>query len=183
VVHGTLQAVLVVLLVVAAVGVVCQRIRIHASIALVLTGAALGVSGLMPALALDPEVVLQVLLPILLFEAAISTDVRRLRENLAPVALLAGPGVLVAVAVGGGVLHLGLGLNWPLALLLAAVLAPTDTLAVLGVVREVRAPSRLAAIVENESLFNDGTALVAFSTLLVVVQEGRFDPARGAWAA
>src|SRR6185436_14530927 len=103
-------------------------------------------------------------------EAAISTDVRRLRENLAPVALLAVPGMLVSVLVAGATLRVATGLPWGLALLLASILAATDTIAVIATFRKVRAPGRLTTIVENESLFNDGTALVAFTAIAAWVQ-------------
>lgn len=175
-----LQVVVFVVLVAAAVGFLSKRVRVHYNVALVLVGALLGALRVGPALALEPRVVLEVFLPILLFEAAISTDLRRLRENLLPVVLLAGPGILVAVFAGGAIAHAGLGLAWPVALTLGAILATTDTIAVIAGFRRVRAPGRLTAIVENESLLNDGTALVAFTTLLAVVARGRFDPARGA---
>ncbi|MBI3932090.1 MAG: cation:proton antiporter [Acidobacteria bacterium] len=173
--HGNLTVVLEILIVAATVGVLAKRLRVHYNIALVLAGVAVGASRLVPRVGLDPEIVLQVFLPILLFEAAIATDLRRLRENLGPVVLLSVPGMLASVGVGGAILRLGLALPWALALLLGSILATTDTIAVIGTFRKVRAPGRLATIVENDSLFNDGTALVAFATILAVVQEGRFD--------
>lgn len=178
-IHGTLQTVLVILLVAAAVGIAAKRARVHYNVALVIAGAVLGASQLVPRIGLDTEVVLQVFLPILLFEAAISTDLRRLRENLLPVTLLAVPGMLATVFVAGAILRAALDLSWPMSLLLGSILATTDTIAVIAGFRKVRAPGRLATIVENESLFNDGTALVAFSTVLEVVRQGYFDAAAG----
>jgi CPA1 family monovalent cation:H+ antiporter len=177
--HGNLTVAVELLLVAAGVGLLAKRLRIHYNIALVLAGAALGASQLAPEVALDPDLVLRVLLPILLFEAALATDLGRLRENLVPVVPLAVPGLLVTVAVAGGLLRAGLGLGFSLALLLGCLLAITDTIAVIASFRKVRVPARLATIVENESLFNDGTALVAFSTLLAVLARGRFDPVNG----
>lgn len=177
--HGMLAIVVELLLIAAAVGLIARRIRVHYSIALVIAGVLVGASRLLPATHLDPEVVLQIFLPILLFEAAIATDAERLRQNLAPVVLLSVPGMLVSVGVAGAVLRYGLRLDWPIALLLGSILATTDTIAVIAGFRKVRAPARLSTIVENESLFNDGTALVAFSTILAVALTGRFDPARG----
>ncbi len=176
--HGVLAIVLELLLIAAAVGLVAKRIRIHYSIALVLAGACVGASRLIPPIGLDPEIVLQVFLPILLFEAAIATDARRLRENLTPIVVLAVPGLLVSLFVVGAVLHFGLALHWPVALLLGSILSTTDTIAVMAGIRKVRTPARLTTIVENESLFNDGTALVAFTAILAVVVEGRFDATR-----
>jgi monovalent cation:H+ antiporter, CPA1 family len=164
------------LLVAAATGLAARRLKVHHNLALVLAGVVLGASHLIEAVELDPEVVINVFLPVLLFEAAISTDLRRLRQNLTPIALLAVPGMMVTVAVAGAVLRGGLGLAWPLAFLLGSILAATDTIAVIATFRSVRAPARLTTIVENESLFNDGTALVAFTTILGVVLRGSFDP-------
>ena len=171
-----LTIVLELLLVAAAVGLAARRLRIHYNIALVVAGVALGASHLLPPVRLDPSVVINVFLPVLLFEAAISTDLRRLRQNLAPVTVLAVPGMILTVIVAGAVLRHGIGLPWPVALLLGSILAATDTISVIATFRKVHVPSRLTTIVENESLFNDGTALVAFTTLLGVVLEGRFSP-------
>src|SRR5687768_15160448 len=177
--HGNLTVVVELLLVAAAVGLAAERLRVHYNIALVLAGVALGASQLVPHVGLDPDIVLRVLLPILLFEAALATDLARLRENLVPVGLLAVPGMLLTVFVAGTVLRWGLGLDWGLALLLGCILAATDTIAVIAGFRKVRVPPRLSTIVENESLFNDGTALVAFTTVLAVIARGRFDPLHG----
>jgi CPA1 family monovalent cation:H+ antiporter len=174
-VQGPLTLVLQLLLIASAVGLLANRLRIHYNIALVLAGVVVGAIPWLPSVGLDPEIVIHVFLPILLFEAAISTDLRRLRASLGPVLLLALPGMLLSVWVAGLVTHAGLGLAWPLALLLGSILAATDTIAVIATIRKVRAPSRLTTILESDSLFNDGTALVAFSTVLAVVVRGRFD--------
>lgn len=173
--QGSLTLVLELLLIASAVGLLANRLRIHYNIALVLAGVLVGAAPWLAKATLDPEIVIHVFLPILLFEAAISTDLRRLRESLQPVLLLALPGMILSVAVAGLVAHEGLGLAWPVALLLGSILAATDTIAVIATIRKVHAPSRLATILESDSLFNDGTALVAFSTVLAVVMRGRFD--------
>ena len=173
-----LTALAALLLVAAAVGFAARRLGVHYNIALVVAGAALGAAQV-PRIALDPEIVIQIFLPILLFEAAISTDLRRLREDMLPVVLLSVPGMLITVFVAGTILRYGLGLPWLFALLLGSILAATDTLAVSATFRKVKAPARLRTIVENESLFNDGTALVAFAAILAAIHQGRFDPASG----
>jgi Na+:H+ antiporter len=177
--HGNLTVVVELLLVAAAVGLAAKRLRVHYNVALVLAGVALGASQLVPRVGLDADIVLRVLLPILLFEATLATDLARLRQNLVPVILLAVPGMLATVFVAGAVLRWGLGLDWHLALLLGCILATTDTIAVIAGFRKVHVPPRLSTIVENESLFNDGTALVAFTTVLAVIARGRFDPIHG----
>ena len=179
-VHENLLVILGLLLVAAAVGFAARRLGVHYNIALVVVGAALTGLHVFPHVGLDPDVVIQVFLPVLLFEASISTDLRRLRNEVWPVVLLAVPGVFLTVFVAGGILRFGLGLPLPVALLIGAILAATDTIAVIATFRKVRAPARLRTIVENESLFNDGTALVAFATILAALQRGSFDPVSGA---
>ena len=97
--QGPLTVVLQLLLVAGAVGLLAKRLQVHYNIALVLAGVVVGSLHWLPPAHLDPEIVIHVFLPILLFEAAISTDLRRLRENLTPVLLLAVPGILLSVAV------------------------------------------------------------------------------------
>jgi CPA1 family monovalent cation:H+ antiporter len=177
-VHHTLTALAALLLVAAAVGFAARRLGVHYNIALVVAGAAMGAAQV-PRIALDPEIVIQVFLPILLFEAAISTDLRRLRADTLPVVLLAVPGMLITVFVAGAILRFGLGLPTLFALLLGSILAATDTIAVVATFRKVKAPARLRTIVENESLFNDGTALVAFAAILAAIHEGRFEASSG----
>ena len=177
--QGNLTVVLLLLLIAAAVGFLAKRLRIHYNIALVLAGVALAATQAVPKVSLRPEVVLQVFLPILLFEGTLAIDLRRLRDNLLPITVLAVPGVLTTVAVTGVILRFGVGLAWPVAFLLGSALAATDTIAVIASFRKVRVPPRLAAIVENESLLNDGAAIVAFGTILATIEEGRFDPAQG----
>jgi CPA1 family monovalent cation:H+ antiporter len=169
-----LTVVLQLLVVAAAAGLASRRLNVHYNIVLVLAGVGLGATGLLPAVRLDPTVILHVFLPILIFEAAIATDLGRLRRDLPPVLVLAVPGILIIVAVSGTVFHYGLGLGWTVALLLGAVLSATDTISTLSTFRKVRVPARLTTIVENESIFNDGTALVAYATILGILTEGKF---------
>jgi CPA1 family monovalent cation:H+ antiporter len=178
--QATLTLVLELLLVAAAVGFVAKRLRVHYNIALVLAGAAVGAARLVEPMKLDAAIVLQVFVPILLFEAAISSDLRRLRDNLVPVLTLAVAVILLAMFVGAGILNRGLGLVWPVALLLATVLASTDTIAVIATVRSVRAPQRLSTILQNASAFDDATTLVAFAAVLAYAQRGTFDLATSA---
>ena len=177
--HGTLTVVLLLLLIAGGVGFLAKRVRIHYNVALVLAGVVLAASQAVPQVALRSEVVLQIFLPILLFEATLATDLRRLRDNLVPVAVLAVPGMLTTVAVSGLILHGALGLDWAVACLLGAALAATDTIAVIASFRKVRVSPRLAAIVENKSLFNNNTTIMAFTAILAAIQVGRFEPGRG----
>lgn len=163
--HETLLFSIELLLVASIIAVMVHRVRIPYSTALVLGGWVLGTYGLLPDIKLGPEIVLWVFLPILLFEAAIHTNVSKLRQDAVPVFALAVPGVLLSMGVIGGVIHWGLGMPWLVALLFGAIMAPTDTVSILSIFKNLKVPERLKTIVEGESLFNDGAAIVAFHAL------------------
>lgn len=132
---------------------------------------ALAMNFVMPALAprLPPEAYLWIFLPPLLFQAALSVNVREMLGDAAPILLLAVVAVFVATGMVGGAIGLtGLG---PLAdgLLLGAMIATTDPSAVLAVFREVGAPERLVRLVEGESLLNDAAAIAIAGVLIASI--------------
>jgi CPA1 family monovalent cation:H+ antiporter len=163
------------------VAIATKWIRFPFTIALVIIGllmgwASRGVPALhsLTAFSLTPEVVLFVFLPVLLFEAAFNLDARRLLKNVLPISTLAVPGLLISIATVGFGLHYILGLPLGLALLFGSLISATDPVAVVALFKEMGAPKRLGLLVEGESLFNDGTALVVFNIILGVVVSGLF---------
>ncbi|TRU23941.1 MAG: sodium:proton antiporter [Microcystis aeruginosa Ma_MB_S_20031200_S102] len=159
------------LLIATAVALVTQRLRISYVAGLVLAG--LPITDLLSRrIGLDPFLVLNLFLPILIFEAAINTDISRLRSTFKPIALLAGPGSVFSAAIIAVLVKFGLGLDWIPALLVGVILANTDTVSIIAVFKEIRVPSRLSTIVEGETLFNDAAALVTFNLLLVIYATG-----------
>jgi len=121
---------------------------------------------------LDPALVLNLFLPILIFEAGINTDISRLRSTFKPIALLAGPGAIFSSAIIAVVLKFGLGLAWIPAFFVGIILANTDTVSMIAVFKEIPVPSRLSTIVEGETLFNDAAALVSFNLISQVFSTG-----------
>jgi CPA1 family monovalent cation:H+ antiporter len=89
-----------------------------------------------------------------------------------PISLLATLGVLLTVIAIGALAHFGLGLDWASGVLLGAIVAATDPIAVVSLLRQVRAPLGLDAILEGESLFNDGTGVAVFSAVLGTILSG-----------
>ncbi|NBD16619.1 MAG: sodium:proton antiporter, partial [Cyanobacteria bacterium] len=112
---------------------------------------------------LSPELILEIFLPPLLFEAAWNIRWRNLKKNLFPVVLLAVIGVVISVVGIGFSLNAFTGLSLPIALLVGASLAATDPVSVIALFRELGVGERLTVLMEGESLFNDGVAVVAFS--------------------
>jgi len=115
---------------------------------------------------LSPELILEIFLPPLLFEAAWNLRWRDLRENLLPVSLFATFGVVISVIGIALPISWLTGLSLPIALLLGASLSATDPVSVVALFRELGASKRLTVVVEGESLFNDGVAVVAFLLLV-----------------
>lgn len=174
--HNEHLLILELLFAVTLVAIVAQRLRFPYTTALVVTGLALNYFGLVPDVALPSGIIMNLFLPILLFEAAINTDATHLREEIRPVALLSTVGFFVMAGVTGVLLHHWLDLPWAMAMLMGTMFSITDTVAVLAVFKSLKVPPRLATIVEGESLFNDGTALVVFKVILAVVLTGVFHP-------
>ncbi|HEX8436925.1 cation:proton antiporter [Archangium sp.] len=156
-----------------ALAIAAKRVRIPYNVALVVGGLLISVGGILPGIPpLNPEVVFLVCLPLLLFEGGITADVANVRANLVPIATLATLGMVLAIAATGTALHYALVLAWGPALLLGAMLAVTDTVSILYAFRRAPVPRRLAGIMQGESLFNDGTALVAYAAIAAVVVGG-----------
>ena len=120
------------------------------------------------------ELILALFVPALVFEGALNLNLAALRQVIWPVALLATAGVVISIGVIGLLIHLMVGLSWPGALLLGAILSPTDPIAVVALVRRSGAPVQLATLLEGESLFNDGTGAAAFVAVLAATASGHF---------
>lgn len=157
---------LVILLIAAAVGAVVARwIRLPYTLALLLLGLGLGAVPAFSAPTLSSDVILLLFLPPLLFEASFVLDLRLLWSVRAGVIAFAVPGVLLAMVVGGALVHWALGLPWSVSLLFGVTIAATDPVAVLATFRQLGVSQRLAALMEGESLLNDGVALALLVTL------------------
>lgn len=118
------------------------------------------------------DVILLAFVPGLVFEAALTLDLPELRRRLLPVGLLATAGVALTVVLIGTFTHVILGLSWASGMLLGAILAATDPIAVVILMRQMKAPAGLSAILEGESLFNDGTGVAVFTAVLATILSG-----------
>lgn len=118
---------------------------------------------------ISSETFLIVFLPILLFETALSMNVRRLLDDMGPILMMAIVAVFVSTLLVGFVLSEFSGMGLVACLLLGAIVSTTDPAAVIGIFREVGAPKRLTTLVEGESLLNDAAAIALYSVLLGVL--------------
>ena len=171
---GLVNSLIILLLVAIAVALVTRWLRIPYVVGLVLAGLAISKQALPESVGLNPDVILNLFLPILIFEAAINTDISRLRSTVKPIALLPGPGVILSAIITAVLLKFGLGLAWITASAVGTILTITDTVSVIAAFRSVPVPKRLATIVQGESLFNDGIALVLLSIITTIHLQGAF---------
>ncbi len=159
----TFEVALILLAGVAAVSGIARRVGFPAPFALVVVGLGVGVLPGVPVIELDPDLVLLLFLPPLLYAAALSTAFADFRQNLRPIALLSVGLVLVTAGVVGVVAHLVVpDLPYAVAFALGAIVAPPDAIAATAVARKMALPRRVLTILEGESLLNDATALVSY---------------------
>jgi CPA1 family monovalent cation:H+ antiporter len=148
------------------VAIIARRMRLPYTVGLVLTGQGLAVAGLETGVMLTHDFIFEVILPPLLFEAALSIRWRELRQDMLPVVVLSTLGVVIsAVVVAAGMVKF---LAWPAApaVVFGVPIAATDPIAVLAMFKDTGIKGRLRLLVESESLFNDGVAAVLFALVL-----------------
>ncbi|MEE8121385.1 MAG: Na+/H+ antiporter [Anaerolineales bacterium] len=162
------------LLIVSFVAVAVRRFRVPSTVVLVLVGIALSFRTSQP-IELTSDIILFIFLPPLLFEAAFHLDLRQLQRDTPTIALLAIVGVLLSTIVVGGIISVGTRLPLGVALVFGALIAATDPVSVVAIFRKLGAPKRLEVLLEGESLFNDGTAIVLFGLAIEALSVGEFN--------
>ena len=158
----------------AGLAVLARVLNVPYPVTLVAGGAVIGFLPGVPTVELDPDVVLLIFLPPLLYGAAFFTSVRDLRRNARAIAFLSIPLVLVTMVAVAVVGHELVGLDWGPAFVLGAIVSPTDAVAPAEIMRRIGAPRRLVTIVEGENLTNDWTALVLYRFAIAAVVTGSF---------
>ncbi|HEY1976804.1 MAG TPA: Na+/H+ antiporter [Candidatus Baltobacteraceae bacterium] len=153
---------------------IARRLRIPYPIAFVVGGIALAFSRNLPRPHIEPDLILLLILPPLLYSAAWSTDAWDLRRNIRPIALLAIGLVLFTTVAVAAFAHFFVGFGWPLAFTLGAIVSPPDAVAAEAIFSELAIPRRIAAIITGECLFNDATALVLYRFALAAAVTGAF---------
>ncbi|MBV9241118.1 MAG: sodium:proton antiporter [Acidobacteria bacterium] len=156
----------VVLLTGAIVAILARRLRIPYTVGLVVAGFLLAVLHLQPGLILSHDLLFDVLLPPLIFEAALYLRWAALRRDLLVISTFATAGVVLAAGVTSAVMHFIAGWGIESSVLFGVLIAATDPVSVIATFKEAKVHGRLRVLVEAESLFNDGTAAVAFAIVL-----------------
>ncbi|MGH2982055.1 MAG: Na+/H+ antiporter [Solirubrobacterales bacterium] len=165
---------------IAALSTIARLINVPYPIVLVIGGLGIGLIPGLPDVTLDPDLVLVIFLPPLLYAAAFFASLRDLRRNLRPISINA-IGLVIATAVGVALVAHALidGMTWGAAFALGAIVAPTDPIAATAITRRLGAPRQIVTVIEGESLINDGTALVLYRSAVAAVVGGSFSLLEG----
>ena len=164
-----IEQVVLIIVIGAIVAIAARRMRIPYTVGLVLAGIVLAVLPLEISLPFSKQFIFEVLLPPLIFEAALFIDWHELRRDLLVVGTYATVGVVLSAAVTAALMHFVIGWEWTGAVLFGILIAATDPVAVIATFKDAAVKGRIRLLVESESLFNDGTAAVAFALALTAL--------------
>jgi CPA1 family monovalent cation:H+ antiporter len=168
------------LIAITALSILARVVRVPYPIALVLGGLALGFVPGIGEITLNPDLVLLLFLPPLLYGAAFFSNPRELKSNIRPIAGLAVGLVFVTTGAVAVIAHELIGMPWSVAFVLGAVVSPTDAVAPAQIIRRFGVPRRVVTVIEGENLTNDWTALTIYRFATTAVVAGSFS---WAWAA
>src|SRR3954469_8606677 len=169
---GNAEVFVFLLLAVAVLAGLGLRSGVPYPVTLVVGGLVIGLVPGLPSPALDPDVVFFAFLPPLLYSAAFTASAYELRAQARAIVTLATGLVILTMAAVAAVAHSVAGIPWAPALVLGAVLAPTDPVSAAAVIHRLGASSRIETILEGESLINDGTGLTAYKLAVAVAAGG-----------
>ncbi len=172
--HETQLLILSLCVAIPALSVIARLVGVPYPIVLVLGAIPLGYVPGVPHVELDPELVLVIFLPPLLYVAAFFADLRALRADARALSMTAIGLVLLTTCAVGIVAHELMGLPWAVAFALGAIVSPTDPVAATAIAGQLGVPRRLVNIIEGESLVNDSSALIAYRVAVAAAIGGSF---------
>lgn len=176
---STITLIFGLLVAIVALTTVATRLRVPYVVLLVLGGLVLGFIPGLPSIKLDPELVLFLFLPPLIYSSAWLTSWREFRVNLRSILMLSVGLVLLTTTVVAVVAHALIGLPWSVAFVLGAVVSPTDAVAASATAQSLGLGRRIVTVIEAESMVNDATGLVLYRFAVAAVVSGSFSLARG----
>ena len=178
----TVRALVSLMLTATIVGIIAARIKLPYTVSLIIVGIGLNTLGILPDLKLTHDLLLMVFLPALLFEAAIHFPASELKQFAPTIAILAAPGVILTALATAFVLQLEFstfGLTQQVGfmhfVLFGTIIAATDPISVISLLRQLGVNRKLSVLIEGESLFNDGTAIVLYSVVINMINAGSFN--------
>ena len=152
------------LAIIATVGVIFRNSTVPTSLLLVIAGMALSFVPAFPPIIINPEVIFNLFLPLLLYEASsYTTTWKEIKLNFRPIFLLSiGHVIFITILVAVTIHWLIPDFGWPLSFALGAVISPPDDVAILSIAEKIRLPNRVITILKGEAMLNDATALIIY---------------------
>lgn len=170
-----LELVLLLLLCAVALGWIARHFKFPYPIALVVGGALLGLLPKLPQFPFDPQLILIVVLPPILYQAALLTSLSDFKANIRPIGLLAiGLVLATTLAVGAALKWLVPDMSWAAAFAFGAIVSPPDAVAATAILSRLNIPRRIVTILEGESLVNDASGLVLYKFAVAAALTGAF---------
>jgi Na+/H+ antiporter len=177
----TLEIVLVLLAAVIGLEIAARRVALPSPFLLLPAGILLGYAPRFPHLVLDPDLVMNVFLPLLVYAGAALGSWVEFRKNLRPIALLAVGCVLFTTVIVAAAAHRFIpGFGWPAAFVLGAIISPPDEVAAISIARRLGIPKSMSAILEGEGLVNDATALTVYRVAAAAILTHSFSMMKAA---
>lgn len=161
-----------------AAAILAKRVNVPYPIAFVIGGILLAFVPNMPEPRIDPQLIFLLVLPPLLHAGGWSTDLDAFRKNLRPISLLAIGLVVFSTIVTAVIAHALIGLDWAMAFVLGAIVAPPDAVAAEATFERMSVPRRVVTVLTGEGLVNDATALVLYRFALIAAVSGTFSLAK-----
>src|SRR5262245_12004859 len=177
-----LEVILFLMLSAVVLGWVARHFRFPSPIALVIGGGALGFVPELPQFPFDPQFILVLVLPPILYQAALLTSWRDFKANIRPIGLLAfGLVIATTLAVGAALKLLIPDIPWAVAFVFGAIVSPPDAVAATAILSRLNIPRRIVVVLEGASLVNDAAGLVLYKFAVAAVLTGTFSLAQATW--
>lgn len=152
------------------VGYIFNKSPFPISLFLVITGMLLSLVPGFPRVILNSNVVLNIFLPILIYQISTAASWQDVKKNLRPITLLSVGHVIFITCLVATIIHALIpNMGWPLSFVLGAVISPPDDVAIVSIAEKIRMPARIVTILEGEGMLNDATALILFRFALAAV--------------
>lgn len=167
--------VLIIMALMIGVSGIADKVKLPAPVLLLLAGIGIGFLPMMPGIELNPEIVMLLFLPPLLYDAAFNISFKEFKTNFNTINTLAiGLVFITTVGIAAAAYYLIPGMSWPLAFVLGAILSATDAVAAIGITKGLRLSHKTVTILEGESLVNDASALIAYRFAIAAVSGAAF---------
>jgi len=163
--------------IIAIAGVLFRKVSVPTSLLLVIVGMLVSLLPFMPEVHIKSDLVLDIFLPLLIYEMSAETSWRDIKVNLRPILSLSIGHVVFITVLVAVVIHTMIpSLGWPLAFVLGAVVAPPDDVAIMAIAEKANIPARILTILRSEAMLNDATALILFRFALTAYLTHQFSP-------